>query len=240
MTDSEKKLELALAELRRREDHEDDREKTANSKLTSTLVALPIIISLSTTAFFTLLIYAVRFGWVGAFATLLFVGAVTGFMAAAIMAIIGLWPMRAKYRFIGLRTIARFPEDKTYEQFVQTLIAERVEAVRENGRVNAEKLGMYALSSTSMVAGLGLLAIVVIIFAIAGFTSPDRLQSPGVVSSGSPSASSRPISISSQQIGPKCAQASSNLPPICGRMRKSTPKCRHANLESHVRVFRSR
>jgi membrane protein implicated in regulation of membrane protease activity len=176
-----KKLLLSFEELRRREDHENDREKTANSKLTTSLVALPIIISLSTTAFFVLLTNAVRFGIVGFFATTLFILALAAFMAAATMSIVGLWPMRSKYHFIGLRTIVRFPQDKSHEEFLEKLILERADVVKGNGRVNADKLGWYANSSALMVIGLGLLAVVVIIFAIGAFVAPDRLLGSTVV-----------------------------------------------------------
>lgn len=172
------KLHIALDELRRRNAHEDDREKTANSKLSSSLVALPIIISLSTTAFFTLLTYAVRFSWFGGVIVSLFIAAIVCFFIASIIAISGLWPRSARYSAASLKVIVQTPKDHSQIEYMRRLLAELSDVVRANGIINARKLGQYADSSVWMVVGLGLLVLIVVLFAVIGFVMPSKLLAP--------------------------------------------------------------
>jgi hypothetical protein len=191
--DQVRRLERIADEIKIRDDDESARQKTADSKLTSALAVLPIIIALSTSAFIQLLPYAARIGCLGVILMLLFFAAIVLFVVAAIKAIIGLWPMRAKYAAIGMRTLSAFADAGTYPELLRKIIAERKDVVRNNSAVNSAKLGDYANAALLTVIGLILITFIVLAFVLAFATAPERLlkdNSPTPVPS--PSSTSPP------------------------------------------------
>lgn len=156
--DERSRLEHVLEEIRCREVHERKRQETADTKLIGTLAILPIIMGLSTTAYFEMLPYAARFGAFGSCAALTFVVAIFCFVVAVVLAVVGLWPTRGTYSVVGLATIKRYLNTGTYHEQLRHMINERADAVRSDGNVNAGKLGMYMAAQKWILAGVAALA----------------------------------------------------------------------------------
>jgi len=159
-----KRLELIVQELKVRDDDEGDRQRTADSKLLSALAALPIVIALSTTAFVPLLKPLAAAGCVALPLIALFLAALVLFLVASIKAIVGLWPMRAKYAAIGLRTLSSFADEGSYIELLKTVIKERGDVVRNNKEVNSGKLGLYA--DAALYTVFGLIALTLLVFCL--------------------------------------------------------------------------
>jgi len=170
-----RRLELIAAELKVRDDNERDRKDTADSKLASALAALPIVITLSTAAFLPLLPYANRLGCFGTALVFGFLAAIVFFVIAVIYAIIGLWPMRAKYAAISMGPLKKFADSGTYESLLRMVIEERSKLVKVNGVINGEKLGLYANAALCTVIGLIVLTLVVLSLAITFAVAPVTL-----------------------------------------------------------------
>lgn len=162
--DEIKRLELIVQELKIRDDDESNRQKTADSKLLSALAALPIVIALSTSAFVPLLKPLAGLGCAALPLVALFFAALVLFLIASIKAIIGLWPMRAKYAAIGLRTFSSFAVKGSYVELLRTIIKERGDVVRNNKDVNSGKLGLYA--DAALYTVIGLIALTVLVFCL--------------------------------------------------------------------------
>lgn len=178
MVDSDdciKRLERIIQEVQVRDDDETNRQKTADSKLTSALAVLPIIITLATTAFLQLLPYTKVLGRLGFLILSGFVVAVLLFVAAASFAIVGLWPMRARYSAIGLKTLSAFERDGTYGDLLRKVIEEKASAVRSNSEVNSRKLGEYAQAARLTVFGLGVLTLIVIVLSASFAIAPPSI-----------------------------------------------------------------
>lgn len=173
--DETKRLEHVLAEIAIREAHEDGRQRTADTKLTSALAVLPLIVTLSTTAFFTMLPYALRLDCLGKLLIFVFLCAIWCFMWSAYTAISGLWPARGTYSVVGLRTIENFVDEHTYADMLRTMIREHADTVRKDVDVNGKKLGLYAEAAAWMLRGLFALALIVLVFALVAFVESSIL-----------------------------------------------------------------
>lgn len=167
-------LETILTQIERRDDEEDARQETADSKLTSALAVTPIIIALSTTAFFGFIQYAGRFGNFAALFVFLFVLAIISFLGAAASAICGLLPQSAQYSTIGLKTLTSFMGSSDRDELLRRIISERIKCVLLNKAVNGRKLGLYTQSSILSAIGLTLLSIVVIATTVGISLEPKR------------------------------------------------------------------
>jgi hypothetical protein len=114
----------------------------------------------------------------GCFGTVLvfgFLAAIILFVTAVIYAIVGLWPMRAPYAVIGMGPLKRFADVGTYESLLRMVIAERSELVKVNGKINGNKLGLYANAALYTVIGLIVLTVVILSLAIAFAVAPQTL-----------------------------------------------------------------
>jgi hypothetical protein len=114
----------------------------------------------------------------GCFGTILvfgFLAAIILFVTAVIYAIVGLWPMRAPYAVIGMGPLKRFADSGSYETLLRTVIAERIELVKANGKINGNKLGLYASAALFTVIGLIVLTVVILSLAIAFAVAPQKL-----------------------------------------------------------------
>jgi hypothetical protein len=207
-----KRLEKISDEIKIRDDDESARQRTADSKLTSALAVLPIILALSTTAFVQLLPYAARLGGFGSLLMVAFVAAIVLFVAAAIKAIIGLWPMRAKYAAIGMRTVSAFGDMGRYPDLLRVLVEERRKVVRNNSTVNSSKLGDYADAALLTVVGLVVVMLIVVALLGAFLVNRDALVKDTIAQPVSlPSAPSNPKSLLAQSIIPWLASHSSAI-----------------------------
>lgn len=212
--DERKRLEHVLEEIALREAHEKSRQSTSDSKLTSALAILPIIVGLSTTAYFEMLPHAARFGPFGFFAAFAFFVAILCFFVAALYAITGLWPNRGQYSVVALGTIRKYLDDGTYHKQLRHMISERAQAVKADGAINAEKLGHYMTAQKWIVAGLGVLALLSFGWFVALMVSPSSFidATAKVSASGSPSPSPSPSPAPPVSPGPTRATSAAPTP----------------------------
>jgi hypothetical protein len=170
------KLEHVLAEIGLREEHEDERTRTANAKLTSILAVLPIVIALATSAFFELLPIAAKLGCSGKVFAAAFLLPIAIFCYAAIVAIGGLDPHKAAYSVVGMGVIRKYTGTGSYEDLLKKMIQERGDAVKLDGDINGWKFGVYRRAASAIVAGLVAIVAVAILFLIAFFFRPTAFQ----------------------------------------------------------------
>lgn len=194
-SDLTKRLEKICEELKVRDDDESARQRTADSKLTSALAVIPIVIALSTSSFVPLLALSARLGCVGVGIVIAFFLAILLFVFAAGKAIYGLWPMSAQYQAIGLRTVSRFANEGTYEELLRKIIAERSDLVRANKVINGRKLGDYADAALLTVVGLGVLTAIVLTLVVVFAINPHSVvdNPPTTAASASPSPRASPL-----------------------------------------------
>lgn len=195
--DERERLEHVLEEIALRESHEKGRQSTADSKLSGALAILPIIVGLSTTAFFEMLPHAAKVGAFGFFAAFAFFGAILCFFVAALFAISGLWPNKGQYSVVTLGAIRNYVDAGTYHEQLRHMISERAQAVKADGTINADKLGHYMTAQKWIVAGLGILTLLTFAWFIALMIAPqsfitDSGAATSSTSSRSPTASPAP------------------------------------------------
>jgi sterol desaturase/sphingolipid hydroxylase (fatty acid hydroxylase superfamily) len=167
-----KRLEHVLEQLKQREEHEVNRQSTADSKLTGALAIIPIIVGLVTTSFFEMLPHAARLGLFGTVVTFCFFIAIVCFLIAAAISINGLWPNNNPYHVVALRDILKYREQGTYREQLLEMSGERGAAVRANREVNNVKLGRYMDAQKWIVAGLALLTLLAFAWALALAIAP--------------------------------------------------------------------
>lgn len=152
---NEDQLEFVLAQLERLQDAEDERRKTADAKLTSTISIMPLVVALATSGVFPLVQnIAALHEW--KFVVLpLYAFAILCFLAGVFWALRAIWPARAKYSQskIGSISMYRKPGMKRRDLLDELIVTER-DALRVNQNVNARKLGEYMDSVIVSFCGL--------------------------------------------------------------------------------------
>ena len=180
-----RKLEHVLSEIALREQHEDERTRTANAKLTSSLAVLPIIVTLATSGFFVALPIVANLGIAGKALAAFILVPIVFFCGAGVIAIRGLDPLKGRYSVVGMGTIRRFVSSGSYYELLRKMIAERGDAVKADDKINGWKLGVYRSAATATVYGLVSLVLVAVFYLGAFFLKPEafQLRSNGIAAS---------------------------------------------------------
>jgi hypothetical protein len=158
-------LEFVLKQLERLEDAEDERRKTADAKLTTTISIMPVVVALATSSAFPIIqnTNALR-GWRYTVIPLYGV-AILCFLAGVAWALRAIWPTRAKYSQPQIGSISKYRKPGTrHRDLLEELIVARRDSLRINQDVNARKLGEYMDSVVWSFCGL--IAVVAAVIAL--------------------------------------------------------------------------